>query len=981
MTPPAVRDELSLESLVAEVADEFLERQRNGEQPDVEEYAARHPQAAELLRRVLVSLQWIGTSLRDGPAADPNAEPSAASTLGDFRLIREIGRGGMGVVYEAEQVSLGRRVALKVLPFAGALDARRLQRFKNEAQAAAHLHHTNIVPVFYVGFDRGVHYYAMQLIEGCTLAALIRELRQVTGGNLPSTQDPPVPLSEVAHSLLTGVMAHVDPGAGNSPPGVPAWPAAPAPNRHAPCGDGAGAGGTAAASTAAVAVLSTERSTKSPAFFRTLARLGTQAAEALEHAHGMGVIHRDVKPGNLLLDDRGHLWITDFGLAQFNAEANLTLTGDILGTLRYMSPEQSMAQRVVIDHRTDIYSLGVTLYELLTLQPAIAGRDRAQILRQIAFEEPVPPRRIHNAIPAELETIVQKAIEKNPGDRYATAQELADDLRRFLDDKPVRARRPSLLKRSRRWCRRHQPVVWSVFGVISLALVMALASFGYITHRMAGENQRIAKERDDARAQRKRARQAVDTMYTQVAENWMSVQPAMEELQKDFLAAALQFYQEFAETESTDPQDLFEIAKAYQRVGRMQQMVFRNNDKARHPLFRSQSILERLAARFPEEPAYLHELTGTYTLLAWATGEEEKWQGLAVQYAERLVEAYPRNSAFRRALARGLYNLSFPHISQGRLDTAELLCRRAIAVLEETPRSSAQSPPDVIFLGLSYSSLGRSLEQQGKLLEAQRAVAKGIDVLLPLSGSDPNILDFRYGLSPWHWMLFGKMHVAAGTLLRRLGHPGQGRAYVERAISIHRQLFTSFPKSSAYLQHLIGSYQAWFQFERQSPSAGLDVAALHHALQTADRVFPDYPEQAATYATFLLNCPDVRFQDRKRALHVAERTGDAMILAWALYRNGRYADALSATQKNEGSPGHDIKRGIQFGFLRAMSYQQLGESAKADKCFLEAARLLQNHFPGDEEMNQERDEAAALLGVRVLENTSKLSRANSAQCK
>src|SRR5438876_9059438 len=179
------------------------------------------------------------------------------------------------------------------------------------------------------------------------------------------------------------------------------------------------------------------------AHFRTVAEWGVQAAMALDHAHEQGVIHRDIKPANLLVDQNGHLWITDFGLAICQTEANLTMTGDLVGTLRYMSPEQALAKRVPIDHRTDVYSLGDTLYELLTLRPAFPGVDRQEVMRQIAFEEPPPPRRLDRAVPAELEVVVLKALEKSPADRYATAQELADDLRRWLDDRPIPAQRPS----------------------------------------------------------------------------------------------------------------------------------------------------------------------------------------------------------------------------------------------------------------------------------------------------------------------------------------------------------------------------------------------------------------------------------------------------------------------------------------------------------------------------------------------------------
>jgi serine/threonine protein kinase/WD40 repeat protein len=445
MTEASVQPDASLDALVAQVADEFGERRKRGERPDVEEYAARYPQAAEVLRKVLASLALLDLS-SDAGATEPGlaAAVPAVGTLGDFHLLREVGRGGMGVVYEAEQISLGRRVALKVLPFAAALDAKQLQRFKNEAQAAACLHHTNIVPVHGVGSERGVHFYAMQFIDGHTLAALIAELRAEAVGEANGPSQPAPALSAVAGEFLSGRLA-------------PPRPSAPASAAHTP--------------TPAVAGLSTERSTRKPAFFRTVANLGVQAASALEHAHQLGIVHRDIKPANLMLDVLGHMWLTDFGLAHCQSQAGLTMTGDLVGTLRYMSPEQALAQRVAVDHRTDVYSLGATLYELVTLEPAFPGGDRQELLRQIAFEEPKPPRRLNPAVPAELETIILKALEKNPAERYATAQELADDLQRYLRDEPIRARRPSLLLRLRKWARRHQPVVVTVLAAAAVLLV------------------------------------------------------------------------------------------------------------------------------------------------------------------------------------------------------------------------------------------------------------------------------------------------------------------------------------------------------------------------------------------------------------------------------------------------------------------------------------------------------------------------------
>jgi tetratricopeptide (TPR) repeat protein/serine/threonine protein kinase len=363
--------------------------------------------------------------------------------LGDFRIIRELGRGGMGIVYEAEQVSLGRRVALKVLPFAATMDPRHLQRFHNEARAAACLQHQHIVPVFSVGSERGVHFYAMQFIDGQPLSEVVRQLRQEEQNQRGGPRPKEAPASQ------DQTTAYQRP-AGEAAPAAPTVQAA---------GDDTPLTG---------------EGRRGREYFRRVAELGAQAAEALDHAHQLGVVHRDVKPANLLLDAGGRLWVADFGLAQVQQdEGGLTLTGDLVGTLRYMSPEQALAKRVVIDHRTDVYSLGATLYELLTLRPVFAGADRQELLRQIAFEEPVAPRRLERAVPAELETVVLKALEKNPDDRYATARELADDLRHWLEDRPIRARRPSLRQVATRWARRHRAVVWAAALVVVIAALFA----------------------------------------------------------------------------------------------------------------------------------------------------------------------------------------------------------------------------------------------------------------------------------------------------------------------------------------------------------------------------------------------------------------------------------------------------------------------------------------------------------------------------
>ena len=367
----------------ADLIDQIADRLAAAEAVDIESVVGQHPALAEPLRAAYDSLVGLYA------AADASGEGDDVQRrlLGDFKLLGELGRGGMGIVYEAEQISLGRRVALKVLPLAGLLDQRQLARFKNEARAAAMLKHPNIVSVYSVGNERGVHYYAMELIDGSSLAEIIAEFAA------PISTAP----THTADSL---------------------------PSQE----------------TVPMAAFATQRMVCRREYFRSAARLGVQAAEALHYAHQEGVIHRDIKPSNVMVEADGNVQITDFGLARIHSSDEVTITGDIVGTLRYMSPEQ-LDETAVADQRTDIYSLGLTLYELVTGHAAFDAARGQQLLLQLQHSEPPPPSKHESLVPRDLENILLKAMARRPEDRYASAGALADDLRCFLEGAPVAARR------------------------------------------------------------------------------------------------------------------------------------------------------------------------------------------------------------------------------------------------------------------------------------------------------------------------------------------------------------------------------------------------------------------------------------------------------------------------------------------------------------------------------------------------------------
>jgi serine/threonine protein kinase/WD40 repeat protein/tetratricopeptide (TPR) repeat protein len=495
-------DDDSRRDPVEQLAESFVERLRRGESPSVSEYVARSPENAEEIRDLFPALVEMESAKQSHPSLDgpPTTHADTPERLGDYRILRLLGAGGMGVVYEAERESLRSHVALKVLHPRFRIDPTYLARFRNEARSAAQLHHTNIVTVFDYGEQDGVFYYAMQYIPGQGLDKVLddaRRLRQARSSNGKSanpieTRGADSSVATITEALLSGRFAEetpalVDPDSASTERKLPANATSPSPSTaHGP--DSSGSIG--------------EMSDRGR-YYREVARIGLQLADALAYAHARGVIHRDIKPANLILDGRGNVWVTDFGLAKF-ADQDLSNSQDIVGTLRYMSPERFKG---VTSPSVDIYALGATLYELLTLRPVFESADKLRLIDAITNRDPVRPREIEPQLPLDLETLIQKALAKDPQQRFTNALELRDELRRFLENRPIRSRPAPMHERYWRWCRRNPLLAASNLTAALLALIITIGST-VAAYRSSAQNQALRIEKGKADLEAKRAAKA-----------------------------------------------------------------------------------------------------------------------------------------------------------------------------------------------------------------------------------------------------------------------------------------------------------------------------------------------------------------------------------------------------------------------------------------------------------------------------------------
>lgn len=950
--------------------EEYLADLERGYAHDLEQFAQRFPGISGELVECLRGLEFIHHTSSDlgrnanamaNAMASDQREDSAIGRLGDFRLIREIARGGMGFVYEAEQVSLRRRVAVKILPLMSMLDDRQLQRFKNEVQAMATLDHPHIVDVYHVGQENGIHYFAMRFIDGCSLATVIEQARsnadmgngsENTGNNTSSSHENPSSLGNGSDRDRDG--DRLD---------------------------------QAHQATRPIASLSTSRAAQPSRYYQQVAELVRQAAEGLAFAHQMGIIHRDVKPSNLLLDKSRHVWISDFGLARTQFDNRLTATGDVLGTLKYMSPEQAGGAKL-LDHRSDIYSLGAVLYELTTLQCPHTAEDRHALIRDVMERDPPPPRQVERTVPAALERITMQALAKSPWNRYETAQEMADDLQRFLDGRPVVAQKTRRWEAAVRWGRRNP--LTAVLGALLFVLLVTLAIAGPIASshyaELAGQEAqaRLAAEAAKKRAQenQQQVQEVLDEVVMEAA--WeLASRPGLEDFSRGLYERALQYYSSVASESGDDVRVRCQIAVAHRELARHKLLLSEGAD-VDSQLAQSLTMLEELAREYPEHPDVLMELAETLRSVGVRRRDGNTIHGLrtlqrAVMSGEASLRIHATSANLCR-LAACRCQLADAYLAMTDCETAIQLCEQALRECEQAHATEAGSRRVFGYRVYCQNALATACfaaedftraEQVYRLVlqEFENFVARG-----SLHYEIPSVIgDCRAGL--------------ARTLVC-LGKANEAEALTKASIDELKQFLVvqsdrwQWPRESL-MRNLFARSLALSALEKpeaalavlnelielgasDKPVAGLLGEAyfarsrVYHQLSVPDHATSDYQKAISIYEKLAERDPEERSNRSRlshllasgppdadtyrRALSLAQeilRTDNGMswlVLGMAQFRNGLFEDAAhSLDQSNELRDGGDAYSHA----VLAMVWHELGQSEQARELVAKASRQRQ----------------------------------------
>lgn len=826
------------------LGEEFVQRLREGEQPSISEYVAANPDHAAEIRSLfgtLMALEDLKSHHDEGhwPASSDESSEQLPETIGDFHVLEMIGRGGMGIVYEAEQESLGRTVAIKVLIDHFSDSPQAVRRFRREAQAAARLQHPNIVAVFGVGQWERKHYYAMQFIPGRSLDRILSELNALRtdvqsefvteSGSKTSVDDELA--AEIAVALKQG---RFEPSLaakkvnGSSADSVSS---STSPTVAGPSDSATFIGAASSGEERDFAAVRLNRD-----YWRSVAGIGVQAANALHYAHQQGVLHRDIKPGNLMLDNTGRAWLMDFGLAKLLDEADLTTPGDVVGTLRYMAPEQLEGRATT---QTDIYGLGLTLYEMLTLRPAFDRAEHyAALLKLKTTTTPPPPRSINPQIPADLQTIVLKAISPDPDHRYATAHEFEQDLQRYLDDIPIRARRTSSWEHARRWCRRNPAIAALTTSTLLLLVIGCFAAvFGYLHESKL----RASAETESSRAEANLglAAEAFDTIFRRVGVQSPSRSladsanaselgelptPRLSNNDVQILEGLLSFYDRFAEANGNSRRWQYESALAYRKVGEIQQRLGRAH--------RAQAAFERAIDLLKQIPS-LEDATQSPPQLEMASIYQQL--GDLAMAADQFDVAYQRFDQASAIIRDGDGDWRQSPEAQHQLAQAYSAMAKANVFGQVIPLSTTGAPVDA--------------EPARKLL------AQSIEILERLVEDDPKSGDYRLALARSWEDLGGMMHFSQ-----------QGEIssnHVNQAIALLEELVEEFPHEAEYRRALAWTYAHAAEFTPQD----LDREPLD-LLQSSRELLVDMPPEFAEQ-------PETQEILARISQHLAERRLDA----------------------------------------------------------------------------------------------------------
>jgi tetratricopeptide (TPR) repeat protein len=576
---------------------------------------------------------------------------------------------------------------------------------------------------------------------------------------------------------------------------------------------------------------------------RQAAQLVEELARAVQAAHDRGLVHRDLKPTNVLLTAEGAPKVSDFGLAKLmDSGAGPTATGEVLGTPSYMAPEQAESKGWAVGPATDVYALGAILYELLTGRPPFRAATALETLMQVVHEEPVPPRRLQSGTPRDLETVCLKCLQKEPKKRYATAEALAEDLRRFGAGRPILARPVGPLGRLGRWARR-QPVTAGLLGALLMALLLGLSGVTLLWRRAEAHLQEAQHQRERAEESFRDARGAVEQMLTEVGQERLKGIPELDPVRQALLEKAAAFYEKFLRERGDDPAVREEAALAYNRVGLINKELGRLTE-AEAAYQQGLSLLASLAAQAPHEPRYRLVMARTHSAGLGALygrnqryGKAEESLRAALAILEPLTSEYPDSDEYRQDLANCYNNLGILYYETNRLDRAETAHGEALKIRARLAGAPSDTPLNRHRLAGSHNNLGMVFRESGRPKQAEGSFQTALDIWRRLITEDPNNLDYQDAKAlccqNLGWLYFDY-----------LGRPTQAEAAYQEALQVREKLAREHSALVDNRSHLALVYGQLARVYGKLEQSAKTEAAYMKVLEIADslaRARPDVP--------------------------------------------------------------------------------------------------------------------------------------------